>query len=80
MPFYNKRILILQSVIYRVLPGEQLHVNKLCLYERGYFTEPEMCSRWQKNSISYDSFRYSFVIAYVGFNIDVWQHNIHQNV
>ena len=44
--------------------------NKLCLYERGHFTEPEMCSLWPKNSISYYSCRYSFVIASVGFNID----------
>ena len=44
--------------------------NKLCLYERGSVTEPEMCSVWLKNSISYNSCQYSFVIAYVGFNID----------
>ena len=44
--------------------------NKLCLYERGNFTEPEMCSLWQKTSISYYSCRYSFVIASVGFIID----------
>ena len=44
--------------------------NKLCLYERGHFTESEMCSLCQKISISYNSCRYSFVIASVGFNID----------
>ena len=44
--------------------------NKLCLYERGNVTEPEMCSVWLKNSISYNSCQYSFVIASVGFNID----------
>ena len=44
--------------------------NKLCLYERGHFTEPEMCSLCQKISISDNSCRYSFVIASVGFNID----------
>ena len=36
----------------------------------GHFTEPERCSLWQKNSISYYSCRYSIVIASVGFNID----------
>ena len=35
--------------------------NKLCLYERGHFTEPE---------ISYISCGFSVVIASVGFNID----------
>ena len=44
--------------------------NKLCLYERGNVTEPEMCSVWLKNSISYNSCQYPFVIASVGFNID----------
>ena len=44
--------------------------NKLCLYKRGHFTEPEMCSIWQENCISSNSCRYSFVIASVGFNID----------
>ena len=44
--------------------------NKLCLYERGHFTEPEMCSICQKNCISYNSCRHSFVIASVVFNID----------
>ena len=44
--------------------------NKLCLYERSHFTEPEMCNLWQKNSISYNSCRFSVVIASVGFNID----------
>ena len=44
--------------------------NKLCLYERGHFTKPEMCKLWQKNSISYNSCRYSFIIASVGFNIN----------
>ena len=44
--------------------------NKLCLYKRGNVTEPEMCSVWLKNSISYNSCQYSFVIASVGFNID----------
>ena len=43
--------------------------NKLCLYERGHFTEPEMYNLWQKNSISYNSCRFSVVIASVGFNI-----------
>ena len=43
--------------------------NKLCLYERGHFTEPEMCTIWQKICISYNSCRYSFVIASVVFNI-----------
>ena len=41
--------------------------NKLCLYERGHFTEPEMC---QKISISYNSCRFSVVIASVGFIIE----------
>ena len=40
------------------------------IYERGHITASEMCSLWQKNSISYNSCRYSFVIASVGFNID----------
>ena len=44
--------------------------NKLCLYERGHFTEPEMCSLCQKISISYNSCRLSVVIASVSFNID----------
>ena len=44
--------------------------NKLCLYKRGNVTEPEMCSVWLKNSISYNSGHNSFVIASVGFNID----------
>ena len=44
--------------------------NKLCLYERGNVTESEICSFWLKNSISYNSYQYSFVIASVGFNID----------
>ena len=44
--------------------------NKLFLYERGYFTEPEMCSIWQKICISYNFCRYSLVIASVDFNID----------
>ena len=44
--------------------------NKLCLYERGHFTEPEMCILWQINCISYNDCRYSFVIASVVFNID----------
>ena len=56
--------------MYRVLPGEQFYVQKICLYERRHFTEPEMCSLWQKDSISYNSCRYSFVIASVGFNIN----------
>ena len=42
--------------------------NKLCLYERGHFTE--MCCLCQKISISYNSCRYYFLIASVGFNID----------
>ena len=44
--------------------------NKLCLYERGNVTEPQMCSVWLKKNISYNSCQYSFVIASVGFNID----------
>ena len=44
--------------------------NTLCLYDRGNVTKPEMCSVWLKNSISYNSCQYSFVIASVGFNID----------
>ena len=44
--------------------------NKLCLYERGNVTEPEMCSVWLKNSISYNSCQYFFAIASVGFNIE----------
>ena len=44
--------------------------NKLCLCERGHFTEPKMCSLWQKISISYNSCRYYFLIASVGFNIE----------
>ena len=44
--------------------------NKLCLYERGNVTEPEMCRVWLKNSISYNSYQNYFVIASVGFNID----------
>ena len=44
--------------------------NKLCLYDRSHFTEPEMCSLWLKISISYNSCQYSFVMASVGFIID----------
>ena len=44
--------------------------NKLCLYERGHFTEPEMCSILQKICISYNSCRNSFITASVGINID----------
>ena len=44
--------------------------NKLCSNERGHFTEPEMCIIWQKICISYNSCRYSFVIASVVFHID----------
>ena len=44
--------------------------DKLCLYERDNVTEPEMCSVWLKNSISYNSCQYYLVIASVGFNID----------
>ena len=44
--------------------------NTLCLYERGHFTELQMCNLWPKNSISYNSCRFSVVIASVGFNID----------
>ena len=44
--------------------------NKLCLSERGHFTEPEMCSLCQKISISYNSCRLSVVIASVSFNIN----------
>ena len=44
--------------------------NKLCLYERGHFTEPEKCSVRLKINISNNSRKYSYVIASVGFNID----------
>ena len=44
--------------------------KNLCLYERGHFTVPEMCSLWLKISISYNSCRYLIVIPSVGFNID----------
>ena len=44
--------------------------NKLCLYDKGHFTEPEMCSLWLKISISYNYCRFSFVIAYVCFITD----------
>ena len=44
--------------------------NKLCLYEKGQVTKPEMCSLWLKISISYNYCRYSFVMASVGFSID----------
>ena len=44
--------------------------KKLCLYERGHFTEPEMCSLWLKISISYNSCRYFIVILSIRFNID----------
>ena len=44
--------------------------NKLCLYKRGHFTEPEMCSLSLKIRISYNSCQFSYVIACVGFNID----------
>ena len=44
--------------------------NKLCLYERGYFTEPERCSLWQKISISYNFCGFSVVIASISFIID----------
>ena len=44
--------------------------NKLCLYERGHFTEPEMCSIRKKICTSYNSCRYSFITASVGINID----------
>ena len=44
--------------------------NELCLYERGHFTEPEMCSVWLEISISNNSCQYSFVIASLAFNID----------
>ena len=44
--------------------------NKLCLYGKGHFTEPEMCTLWQKISISYNFCRFSVVIASVGVNID----------
>ena len=36
----------------------------------GHFTKPEMCSLWQKISISYNFGLYSLVITSVGFNID----------
>ena len=60
----------MQSVIYRVLPGNTSMCNNLCLYEKGHVTEPEMCSFWLKISISYNSCQYSFVIASVDFIID----------
>ena len=44
--------------------------NKLFLYERGHFTEPEMCSIWQKTCISYNPCRCALVIASVCFNSD----------
>ena len=44
--------------------------NKLCLYERGNVTEPEMYNVWIKNSISNNFCQYSFVIAPVCFNIE----------
>ena len=50
--------------------GNNSMSNELCLYERGNFTEPEMCSVWLKNNISNNSCQYSFVIASVSFNID----------
>ena len=43
--------------------------NKLCLFKRGHFREPEMCSVWLKIGISNNSYQYSFVIASVDFNI-----------
>ena len=68
--FVISGFLILQDVNYCVLPGEQFRSTKLCLYERGHFTEHEKCSVWFKISISNNSCQYSFVIASVGFNID----------
>ena len=54
--------------------------NKLCLYERGNVTEPEMCSAWLKNSISYNSCQYSFVIPHVSFkNVDGAMHFIYSH-
>ena len=50
--------------------GNATMFNKLCLYEKGHVTEPEMYSLWLKISISYNYCRYSFVIASVGFIID----------
>ena len=44
--------------------------NKLSLYEKATFTEPEMCNVCLKNSISNNSCQYSFVVASVDFNID----------
>ena len=44
--------------------------NKVCLYERGHFTKPVMCSVWIKISISNSSCQYSIVIASVCFNMD----------
>ena len=44
--------------------------QKLCLYKKGHFTEPEKCRVWLKINISYNSCQYSFVIAFVGSNID----------
>ena len=44
--------------------------NKLCLYGRGHFTEPEMCSLWLNISILHKFCRYFFVIASAGYNFD----------
>ena len=44
--------------------------NKLRFYERGHFTEPEMCILWLKISISYNYYQYSFVNAPAGFYND----------
>ena len=54
--------------------------NKLCLYEKGHFTEPEMCSFWLRISISTNSCQHYFVIAYVGINIAcvTTQHIVHR--
>ena len=61
----------MQSVNYRnVLPGNNSMSNKLCLYERGHFTEPEMCSVLLKIGIANSSCQYSFEIASVIYNID----------
>ena len=45
--------------------------NKLCLYKSGHFTKHEVCSLWFKINISYNCWKDSFVIASVGFNIDL---------
>ena len=45
--------------------------NKLCFYKSGHFTKHEVCSLWFNINISYNCWKDSFVIASVGFNIDL---------